>query len=92
MTFDRDQFKLSLRLGDLRKAKSIMDKFPDVINDRFDENGNSALHYALSYGHINVAKVMLANPNVDVNIEDKVSLVCEIHKDSPLLIVSSFLL
>src|SRR6185369_11298271 len=56
--------------GDLDKVKALLALNADLVNSIMPDNSWTPLHYAASYGHKDVAELLLAN-KADANAKDR---------------------
>jgi len=71
-----DIFKASSD-GNLAEVKALLKKKPDLVNAQ-DKDGITPLHYAVRYGHTNVAEFLISK-GADVNANKNTWKVTPLH-------------
>jgi len=58
--------------GDHEEVASLLNDHPDFDVNCFEPTGNvTALHYATYRGHLELVKLLLAHPAINVNIQGR---------------------
>ena len=71
-----------VRIGDFNKVKTLIESKPSLLNKK-DKNGESLLHKAAAYGHLDICKYVISKGiPVDIEIPDA--------KATPLMLAVSF--
>ncbi|MHC9539130.1 MAG: ankyrin repeat domain-containing protein [Vulcanimicrobiota bacterium] len=60
--------QMAAHMGDIKMVKSMLDENPELVNHK-DHSGNTALHYAIWYRHLDVADLLINN-QADINAID----------------------
>lgn len=68
--------------GNVRQVHQFLGKRPssETIAALIDEYGCSPLHYACSYGHVDVVSMLLVYHYWDVNLTNKVRTIPRLHQ------------